>query len=127
MIPQAEGKALIETLEDNGPEQGALVPMNCKKDSRIGDKNQQCHAAVKADRELIDGLVMVRLEGMGCGNAKQAVGFRETSERTRSQVRHLLPALTIEGLHVNGTTRRSRLNQQLIDGLTVAKRKHGAS
>eukprot|EP00752_Nemacystus_decipiens_P004257 g3888.t1 len=58
MIPQAEGSALIETLERNGPEQGALVPMNCKKDSGIGDKNQQCHAAVKADRELVEGLIL---------------------------------------------------------------------
>ena len=61
MIPQAEGRALIETLEGNGPEQGALVPMNCKKDSGIGDKNQQCHAAIKADRELVEGLVLVRM------------------------------------------------------------------
>eukprot|EP00903_Cladosiphon_okamuranus_P014343 g13317.t1 len=59
MIPQAEGKALVQTLQGNGgPEQGALVPMNCKKDSGIGDKNQQCHAAVKSDRELVEGLVL---------------------------------------------------------------------
>lgn len=61
MVPQAEGTALIETLQSNGAEQGALVPMNCKKDSGIGDKNQQCHPAAKADRELVEGLVLVRI------------------------------------------------------------------
>lgn len=64
MIPQAEGEALVETLQGNGgPEQGALVPMNCKKDSGVGDKNQQCHAAVKSDRELVEGLVLVSTGG----------------------------------------------------------------
>lgn len=67
MIPQAEGNALIATLQGNGPEQGALVPMNCKKDSGLGDKNQQCHAAVKADRELVDGLALVRVGEPGVG------------------------------------------------------------
>lgn len=60
MIPQAEGTALIETVVKNDPVQGALVPMNCNKHGGIGDKNQQCLAAVKADRDLVDGLALVR-------------------------------------------------------------------
>ncbi|CAM9097696.1 unnamed protein product [Pylaiella littoralis] len=58
MIPQAEGTALIETVVKNDPVQGALVPMNCNKHGGIGDKNQQCLAAVKADRDLVDGLAL---------------------------------------------------------------------
>lgn len=60
MIPQAEGTALIETVRDNEPVQGALVPMNCNKHAGIGDMHQQCLAAVKADRDLVDGLTLVR-------------------------------------------------------------------
>lgn len=60
MIPQAEGTALIEVTRDGEPAQGLLVPMNCKKNSGIGDSNQQCHPAVRADRELVDSLALVR-------------------------------------------------------------------
>lgn len=60
MIPQPEGTALIETMRNNDPVQGALVPMNCNKHVGIGDMNQQCLAAVKADRDLVDRLALVR-------------------------------------------------------------------
>lgn len=59
MIPQAEGRALIDVVTED-PTRGFLVPMNCKDNSGIGDKNQRCHPAVKADRELVDNLVLVR-------------------------------------------------------------------
>lgn len=78
MIPQAEGKALIETLEASGTEQGALVPVNCKKDSGIGNKNQQCHAAVKADRELVDGLALVRVEARDVAVCQAGLEFMKT-------------------------------------------------
>lgn len=122
MIPQAEGKALIETLEGNGPEQGALVPMNCKKDSGIGDKNQQCHAAVKADRELVEGLVLVSVGERAVQDVmKLAVAFHETSERrTRSRLHSYPPSL--EDFCVSGTARRPRVDQQLTDCLAVAKK-----
>lgn len=63
MIPQAEGTTLIETVKESDPMQGALVPMNCNKHAVIGDKNQQCLPAVKADRDLVDGLALVRTGG----------------------------------------------------------------
>ncbi|CAN0163948.1 unnamed protein product [Ectocarpus sp. 12 AP-2014] len=67
MIPQPEGRALIEAMSGSSdPTQGALVPMNCNKKSGIGSSNQQCHAAAKADRDIIDGLTLggfVRLPG----------------------------------------------------------------
>ncbi|CAM9440409.1 unnamed protein product, partial [Ectocarpus sp. 13 AM-2016] len=59
MIPQPEGRALIEAMSGSSdPTQGALVPMNCNKKSGIGSSNQQCHAAAKADRDIIDGLTL---------------------------------------------------------------------
>lgn len=63
MIPQAEGEALIEAARgQDPPARGALVPMNCNKNSAIGTaKNQRCLAAAKADRDLVDSLTLVRL------------------------------------------------------------------
>ncbi|CAM9455663.1 unnamed protein product [Hapterophycus canaliculatus] len=60
MIPQAEGGALIEAVRhQHPPTRGALVPMNCNKNSDIGPvKNQRCHAAVKADRDLVQSLTL---------------------------------------------------------------------
>lgn len=64
MIPQDEGRSLIETVKEDDFVQAALVPMNCNKNSGIGNSNQQCHPAVKDDRDLVEGLALVRL-GIG--------------------------------------------------------------
>lgn len=61
MIPQNEGRSLIETIKEDDFVQAALVPMNCNKNSGIGNSNQQCHPAVKDDRDLVQGLALVRL------------------------------------------------------------------
>lgn len=68
MIPQDEGRSLIEAVKDDDLVQAALVPMNCNKHSGIGDSNQQCHPAVKGDRDLVKGLALVRLgkRGVDC-------------------------------------------------------------
>lgn len=105
MVPQAEGQALIETLEGNGPEQGALVPMNCKKDSGIDDKNQQCYAAIQADRDLVNGLVLVRVEErLDCRSSEAGRCFHETSERIRSHVHTTVTPP--KDMRVSGNTRR---------------------
>ena len=62
MVPQAEGEALIRVMTDEPAQQGLLVPMNCKKSSGIGDKNQHCHPAAKSERSLVENIARVREE-----------------------------------------------------------------
>lgn len=56
MIPQAQGKVLMDVMRTEAIE-GALVPMNCRENSGLGD--QLCYPAVKADRKLVEGLPLV--------------------------------------------------------------------
>lgn len=75
MIPQPEGRALIEAMSGSSdPTQGALVPMNCNKKLGIGSSNQQCHAAAKADRDIVDGLTLVRGQGTGRAGLRRRGG-----------------------------------------------------
>lgn len=60
MVPQAEGEALIRVMTDEPAQQGLLVPMNCQKNSGIGDKNQHCHPAAKSERSLVENIAKVR-------------------------------------------------------------------
>lgn len=62
MIPRDEGNALIQVLRD-GLVQGSLIPMNCKRgNSNNADGKDQgwCRPATQADRQLIQGLPLVR-------------------------------------------------------------------
>lgn len=60
MVPQAEGEALIRVMAEEPAQRGLLVPMNCQKNSGIGDKNQHCHPAAKSERSLVENIARVR-------------------------------------------------------------------